>query len=185
MIIGISGPTASGKTTVAKLLEERASVFRTRYSDILIGIANERGLPHDKATLQDLFLSGREEHGEDFLAKAMEERVKELPYAMIAIEGNRRLTDIDMLKRVAEHKKEKLLLLFIDAPKETRFERYNHRLISNGKEPITEKAFETLESNGAEDELDELKTIFEKEGYIINSEISDPEEIYDIVKGLL
>lgn len=69
MIIGIAGPTAGGKTTIANLLEERAGAFRTRYSDILIGIANERGLPHDKPTLQTLFLSLKDEHGDDFLTK--------------------------------------------------------------------------------------------------------------------
>jgi len=185
MIIGISGPTASGKTTVAKLLEERASAFRTRYSDILIGIANERGLPHDKATLQSLYLSEREAHGEDFLAKKMEAHVQELPYATIVIEGNRRLVDIDMLKRIAESKKDTLLLLFIDAPKEVRFERYNHRLIANGEKPITAKAFDELEANGAEDEVDGLKTICEKEGMVINSEICTPEQIYEIVSKLL
>ena len=73
MIIGIAGPTAGGKTTIARLLEERNNAFRTRYSDILIRIANQKGLPHDKATLQNLSIAERIEKGEDFLAKEMED----------------------------------------------------------------------------------------------------------------
>lgn len=185
MIIGIAGPTAGGKTTIAKLLEERSGAFRTRYSDILIGIANERGLPHDKPTLQNLYLSEREKKGEEFLAKAMEEKVIELPYATIVIEGNRRLADIEMLKRIAKHKKEKLLLLFIDAPTEVRFARYNHRLIANGEQVISRDAFTTLESNGAEDELDDLRTLFTQEGTVIDASTNTPDEIFEIVKELL
>lgn len=185
MIIGISGPTASGKTTVAKILEEYAGAFRTRYSDILIGIANERKLPHDKATLQNLYLSERAEKGEDFLAKAMEAKVQEMPYATIVIEGNRRLADIDMLRRIAINKNEELLFLFIDAPKEVRFTRFNNRLTQSGETPITQEAFDELESNGAEDELDDIKAIFEKEGTVIDASTQTPEQIFEIIKELL
>lgn len=185
MIIGIAGPTASGKTTIARLLEEKSGAFRIRYSDILISIANERNLPTDKATLQNLYLTEREEKGEDFLAKAMEVKVQELPYVTIAIEGNRRLTDIEMLKRIAKAKEEKLVFLFIDAPKEVRFERFNQRLVSDGQSPATIEAFDTLESNGAEDELNDIKEIFEKEGTVIDASTHSPDEIFEMVKELL
>jgi len=185
MIIGIAGSTASGKTTIAKMLEERAGAFRIRYSDILIGIANDRGLPHDKATLQNLYLSERDIHGEDFLAKAMEAKVVTLPYATIVIEGNRRLADVAMLKRIAESKKEKLVLLFIDAPKKIRFVRYNNRLTQNGEKSISEEAFETLETNGAEDELPALKALFAKEGMVIDAHTNGPEETFAIVQKFL
>lgn len=115
----------------------------------------------------------------------METRVQELPYATIVIEGNRRLTDVDMLKRIALHKKEKLVLLFIDAPKEARFERYNHRLVQSGEQPITKKEFEELEKNGAEDEIDDLKAIFAQEGTVIDAEANSPDQIFEIVQGLL
>jgi len=62
MVIGIAGPTASGKTTVARMLEEHHGALRMRYSAILAEIARQRGLdPDDKATLQQLYLEGRKE----------------------------------------------------------------------------------------------------------------------------
>jgi cytidylate kinase len=182
MIIGIAGPTASGKTTIAVMLGNKTNAFRIRYSDILSTLAFERGLdPEDKSTLQNLFLSEREERGEDFLTRALEEKVKAADYPNIIIEGNRRLVDIDTLKRIAEYKNDRLLLLYIDASVETRFQRYNHRLEKHGEPMISMNDFMKLEHSGAEDELDELKTIFAKEGLLVNASSSTPEEVFDEV----
>jgi adenylate kinase family enzyme len=186
MIIGIAGPTASGKTTIAHMLGEKLGAFRIKYSDILSGIAFERNLdPEDKATLQNLFLSERETRGEDFLTKEMERKVMQSADTHIIIEGNRRLVDIDMLKRVAQAKKEKLLLLFIEASIETRFNRYNERLAYHDQAPISFDEFLELEQNGAEDELAQLRLIFQKEGALIDANKNTPEEIFQQVTRLL
>jgi cytidylate kinase len=186
MIIGIAGPTASGKTTIAHMLGEKLGAFRIKYSDILSGIAFERNFdPEDKATLQNLFLSERETRGEDFLTKEMEQKVLSVSYPNIIIEGNRRLVDIDMLKRVAKAKNDKLLLLFIEASLETRFNRYNDRLIYNNQPPISFEDFLKLEQSGAEDELSQLRAICEKEGALIDANKNTPEEIFKQVTNLL
>jgi len=186
MIIGIAGPTASGKTTIAHMLGEKLSAFRIKYSDILSGIAFERNLdPEDKATLQNLFLSERETLGEDFLTKEMERKVMSAEDDHIIIEGNRRLVDIEMLKRVAEAKHQRLLLLFIEASVETRFKRYNERLTYHDQAPISFDDFIKLEQNGAEDELAQLRAIFEKEGALIDANKNTPEEIFKQVTNLL
>lgn len=186
MIIGIAGPTASGKTTVARMLEEEYGAVRMRYSSILSEIALERGLdPNDKATLQGLFLTERETRGEDFLTKEMEERVGRINKDFIVIEGNRRLVDIDTLRRIAKTHNDSLTLLFIDASRETRFNRYNERLITQGEEPISFEAFTALESNDAENEIDDLKLIFEKEGLVINTDNQDAETVFKEVKTLI
>lgn len=186
MIIGIAGPTASGKTTIAHMLGEKLGAFRIKYSDILSGIAFDRNLdPEDKATLQNLFLSEREERGEDFLTKEMEQKVMQTKDANIIIEGNRRLVDIDMLKRVAKAKNERLLLLFIEASMETRFKRYNERLVYHDQAPITFDDFLKLEQSGAEDELVQLRSIFEKEGALIDANKNTPQEIFQQVTKLL
>lgn len=186
MIIGIAGPTASGKTTVARMIEEEYGAVRMRYSSILSEMAVERGLDgDDKATLQGLFLTERETRGEDFLTKEMEERVSRLKNDFIVIEGNRRLVDIDTLRRIASTHKDSLVLLFIDASRETRFVRYNERLIAQGEEPISFEAFTALESNDAEDEIDDLKVIFEKEGIVINTDDQNAEVVFEEVKALI
>jgi dephospho-CoA kinase len=185
MIIGIAGPTASGKTTVARMLQEHLGALRIRYSDILEEIAKERGLNTSKPTLQDLYMSESQTKGEDFLAKELEARVGTLPYPMIVIEGNRRLADIEMLKRISKSKREKLVLLFIEASKEIRFERYNHRMIKSGLPIISKEEFEILEAHDSESEIGELRAIFKKEGTIINADTPTPEEVFEIVRGLL
>ena len=182
MIIGIAGPTASGKTTIAHLLADNTDAFRIKYSDILSTIAFERGLDaEDKSTLQNLFLSERETRGEDFLSKELEKKVLSTDSPNIIIEGNRRLVDIDMLRRIAEAKNDRLLLLYIDASLEIRFQRYNSRLQKHNELPISFDEFMELERNGAEDELAQLREIFKKEGLCIDATNRNPEQVYEEV----
>lgn len=179
MIIGIAGPTASGKTTIAKMLEEKYDAMRLRYSNILSEIAEERGLdPEDKATLQELFLSEREKQGEDWLTTALEERALKSDKENIIIEGNRRLVDIDTLKDIANKKGDSLSLLFIDASPDVRFSRYNQRLQNHNEPEISREEFEKLEKNGAEDEIDDLKLVFEKEGLLINTDNNNADDVF-------
>jgi dephospho-CoA kinase len=186
MIIGIAGPTASGKTTVAKMLEERFGAFRIRYSSILSELAKERGLdPDDKATLQGIFLTEREAQGEDFLTKELEKRVLTVTNPFIVIEGNRRLVDIETLKRIAEKRGEKLLLLFIDASREARFLRYNHRLHAQGEPHVSFEAFTALEANAAEDQIDDIRMIFSRDGKIISTDNKNEDEVFKQVAELL
>lgn len=171
MIIGIAGPSASGKTTVAHLLEKEHSAVRMRYSALLSDMARERDLdPDDKETLQELYLSEREKRGEDFLAEEMYERVKLLHPNLLVIEGNRRKVDFQMLKKLAAERGENLLLIFIDASAETRLKRYNERMKRQGDEEVTMEAFEALEANDAENEIQDLKAVVEKEGLYINTD---------------
>lgn len=182
MIIGIAGPTASGKSTIAKLLEEKRGAFRIRYSMILSEIARERGEdPDDKATLQHIYLSQREIHGEDFLSKELERRVIENKSPLIVIEGNRRIVDITTLEDIAKRRKDNLMFLFIDAPIDVRFERYNNRLREHGEDPIPHEAFIELENNSAEDEIVALRDFFKKEGLLVDASILSPEEIFKLV----
>lgn len=186
MIIGIAGPTASGKTTIAHMLGKELDAFRIKYSDILSQIAFERGLDaEDKSTLQNLFLSERETHGEDFLARAMEERILSGRYQNVIIEGNRRLADIEMLRRLAYKRDDQLCFLYVDASVDTRFERYNNRLQQHDQPPITREAFDELERSGAEDELPPIRDIFSREGLVVTSDSKSPEEIFAEVKVYL
>jgi len=171
MVIGIAGPTASGKTTVANNLEELYGAVRVRYSAILAEIARDRGLdPSDKATLQKLYLEGRKTEGEDFLARKVIKQLVPITNDLIVIEGNRRLVDVDALRSIAAARDDELKLIFIDASVETRYNRYCDRLRELGDEPVMFKEFCTLEKNEAEAEISDLRSIFEKEGMIIDTD---------------
>lgn len=185
-IIGIAGPTASGKTTVARQLEEHLGARRIKYSDILIDLARERGLDaDDKATLQNLFLTEREVRGEDFLSRELEVRIASINAPYLVIEGNRRLADAAALRRFATLKKCPLLLLFIDASADTRFARYNRRLESSGAAAISRAAFDALEQNGAEDEIGALREMFTKDGMYIQTDVLEPEDVFTQISAYL
>lgn len=186
MIVGIAGPTASGKTTIADMLERDHGAKRLRYSMILADLAKERRLdPNDKATLQQLYLSEREQRGEDFLTNELATRVAYIDSPLIVIEGNRRLVDIETLRTIAHERKEKLKLIFIEASFEARLTRYNERLKLMGEEPITHEEFEKLERNAAENEIDNLREIFLQEGLCIDTSELTIEESMEKIKEFL
>jgi len=171
MIIGIAGPSASGKTTVAHLLEKKYSGVRMRYSAILSDLARGRGLdPEDKGTLQNLYLTERQSRGEDFLAEEMKSRVSLLHPSLLVIEGNRRLADVKMLKALAKERKEELLIIFVDAASEIRLKRYNERMEKQAAKAISAKDFTELEASDAEDEIAQLGEIAKKEGLYIHTD---------------
>ena len=186
MIIGIAGPTASGKTTVSNSLESTYGASRMRYSAILAEIAREKGLdPSDKATLQRLYLEGRKEQGEDFLAKEMLKRLEGVASDLIVIEGNRRLVDIDALRALARERDEELKFLFIDASVDVRLGRYNTRLTETNDTPISHDAFCTIEQTESERELAAIRDIFRAEGCVIDTDTLDAAQtMQQVVKYL-
>lgn len=186
MLFGIAGPTASGKTTVTNFLVEIYGAAQLRYSEILSEMAKERGLdPTDKATLQNLYITEREQHGEGWLAKEIAARTKQLPEAHLVIEGNRRKVDIETLKAVAMARQENWLFIFVDASPDTRFLRYNERLIRQGKPTIDRAAFDVLEQNPAEDEVNDLRTFAKSHGLYIDTDALNIEETLELVRSTL
>jgi len=182
MLFGIAGPTASGKTTVTEHIVSVYQAEHMRYSQILSEIAMERGLdPSDKATLQHLYVSLREERGEAWLSEVIAERAKAGSAEHLVIEGNRRQVDLETLAAVAQARHEDWVLIFIDASPNTRFKRYNSRLLRNGKTTITRAEFDVLEKNPAEDEVDDLRQYATKQGIYINTDQHSINEVKALV----
>ena len=170
MIIGIAGPTACGKTTVAKMLETEHNAYRTRYSEILATHSKALGRGTDKASLQQMYLEGREKHGESFVADLMREQLKSVTAELIVIEGNRRMVDLELLNSLSEERGEELKLLYIDASPKIRFTRYNQRQQDEGAPIISWEEFIKLEENPAEDELGLLRNKIKETGCVIDTD---------------
>ncbi len=181
-LIGIAGSTASGKTSVAANLEEKYGAWRMRYSAILADLADERGIPHDKASLQHLSTELRATHSEDFLTRLMRERVACSNADIIVIEGNRRMVDIKLLETLAKETGRTLTLLYIDADTESRFMRINGRLESEGKPPLTRDAFDTLENDECEEELPLVRTYIETHGTLLDTTSLSLEQVLEMVE---
>ena len=152
-LIGIGGSTASGKTALARKLIEHFSAVTNRYSHLLSDIATSHNIPTDKVSLQELSTKMRAEQGEDAIALLMNNWIRKQPNEVVVIEGMRRLVDITLLEAVAKETNRDWVFLFVDAPTEIRFERYNERLVHDGHAPISNDEFYSLDSHEAEAEL--------------------------------
>lgn len=176
MIIGLAGPTAGGKTTVAKHLEtvyKNQGVIRIKASDILLEIATGQNISPTKHNLQKLSTELREQHGEDFLSEKVKQRVIESPSAVIIVEGNRRLVDITALEEMATVRQDTLVLIFIDASVEERFKRYTSR----EGERVSFLQFQELENDECEKELPQLREYFRENGAVIDTTHMEMESV--------
>ena len=156
-LIGISGATASGKSTIAQGLIEHFKADTNRFSKILADLATTLTIPTDKASLQHLSTTLRETLGEDVLARGMCEWVKKNPTDTIVIEGIRRIVDCDLLSEVARSTGRTWTLLYIEVPYEERFRRINARLMQEGMLPLTPEIFHQLDTQECESELPTLQ----------------------------
>ena len=169
IIFGIAGPTASGKTTVAKHLAETLGAHRAKYSDILIDLAKARRLTIDKATLQAISNEVRAQNGNDYLGLMLWKRLETVETKTLVIEGNRLMDDMKFLERIAEEEGKDLVLIYIDADTDTRFARMNGRLKETGASQISRETFETLEADPCEEELPFVRDYIKRYGTVIDS----------------
>lgn len=152
-LIGIAGKTASGKTSLAQAIIEHFDAGTNRFSAVLATFTTTIGLGTDKKTLQEVSTALRKTFGENILAHGMATWVLEETSEYVVVEGIRRIADVRLLREAAEESDRKFILIFVDAPKETRFARYNERMKREGLSEVTTEEFHTLETREAEQEL--------------------------------
>ncbi|HXK37692.1 MAG TPA: AAA family ATPase [Candidatus Paceibacterota bacterium] len=121
-IIGITGPIAAGKGTIAEYFKERHNATLFRFSSSLFSIVEILGLPNDREHLSRLSRVLREGFGEDTLARALATQVEKSTAPLIIVDGVRRPDDVTFLERQPGFR-----LIYIDAPMETRFARMKLR----------------------------------------------------------
>ncbi|HMT01457.1 MAG TPA: AAA family ATPase [Candidatus Absconditabacterales bacterium] len=115
-IIGITGTLAAGKGTVVEYLQTKD--FK-HYSvrAYLTEILEEKGIEINRKTMTDLANHLRTEHGPAYVIDQLYEKAKEYGGKCV-IESVRTLGEIDSLRE-----KGSFLLLAVDAPIETRYDR--------------------------------------------------------------
>ncbi len=152
IIIGLTGEMASGKTTTASYLQEkhRASVYR--FSDILRDTLKRLHKENKRKNLQEVSTMFREIFGEDALAKAVAEDVKADSNRIIAIDGVRRLGDIEQLKRIEGFK-----LAYLEADLEVCHQRISKRNENMDDQGKTLSEFKKDRQREAEQQIRELK----------------------------
>lgn len=131
MIIAITGPISSGKGRVAEIFRDKGFVHHS-FSAEIRQVAKERGIEVNRKSLSKLGHDLRlESPHRSILAQRILDRIEketEQGNKRFVIEGLRDSDEIDLFRKHELEKPEmRFILIGVDAPQETRFERMRSR----------------------------------------------------------
>ena len=130
LILGFTGPIASGKEVAKKYIENNYGASSFKFSTILRNILDSIAVENNSHNIISLSTFLRQQYGEDILAKAIAKSVSDSLDDIIVVDGIRRLADIEYLKEVPG-----FVLIAIDAKPEIRYT----RSISRNENPGDDK----------------------------------------------
>ncbi len=149
IVVGISGPIAAGKTTLAKLLETKGFAY-TRFSLVIDNILKERGLELTRSNRQEVGIELNQTGRQRELATRTLKRVD--GHKMIVVDGLRFAADHSYF---VERFGLNFIHIFVDADGETREQRFVQR---NGTEDAADHAaFRTATRSDVEREVTMLR----------------------------
>ena len=120
LILGVLGEKFAGKDAVANYLVEKHGADHFRFSHILDDILKLLNLPVSRGNEIALGLGLREIFGRQVLAPAIVKRVQESKKSLVVVNGLR-------MDEVGEIKKVGGKIVYVTAPAELRFARYQNR----------------------------------------------------------
>ncbi|MBU5688923.1 MAG: AAA family ATPase [Candidatus Aenigmarchaeota archaeon] len=175
MIIGLTGTKGSGKSTVAEILKEKG-YFYVSLSSILKTELEKRGIKnYTVKDLQDIGNEIRKNYGRGELIKR----------ALIAAKGNNNIVidGVRNLGEVQEIKKSGGILIAVDAPIKTRFERFVKR--ENNIKTLEEfKLLDQSDRRGKEEYGQQVDKCIENADYLIINN-SDLEKLKEKIEEIL
>lgn len=176
LILGLVGPIASGKGTVAQYLKESHGASVYRFSTILRDVLERLHFEVSRENLQKLSSALRNSLREDILAKVMAEDTEKDNQDIVVVDGIRRWADIKHLR-----KKDNFILVGVDADPETRYKRLVKRAENKGDSAKTYEEFLEDEKQEADAEIpDILNQVSER---LDNNNYT--EELYKKIEDLL
>jgi len=152
IIIGLAGEMACGKGTVAKYIENKYNASSYRFSTMLRDVLKRLYIEEKRENIQILSTVLRQNYGENLFAKVMAEDVKKDSNEVIVIDGIRRLSDIEHLKKISEFK-----LIYVDADIKKCYERIIRRGENIDDNEKTFKEFEEEHLQESESQIKDLK----------------------------
>ena|SRR3989344_9626686 len=161
IILGLAGELAGGKGTVSKYIVEKYNGSSHRFSTVLRDVLDRLYLGQSRDNMQKLSTAIRKTFGEDTLAKVMVEDVKKDNHEIIAVDGVRRLADIEYLKKIPGFK-----LVYIDADIEKRFERIKKR---NENPDDAGKTFEQFKKDNEGEADAQIKNLKSEADYVMDN----------------
>lgn len=161
IILGIAGEIASGKGTTAKYLIERYEASTHRFSTSLRDVAKRMYLEESRGNLQKISTIMRENFSDDILSMVIYRDVANDQNQIVAIDGVRRMADIEFLKKLLEFK-----LVYIDASMENRYQ----RIIKRGENVDDDnKTFEEFEKDHEREAELQIKDLKNKADFVIDN----------------
>jgi len=139
LVIGLAGEIASGKGTVAKYLAQHHHAVEYKFSNILGDILNRVHLDKNRENFTNLSIGLRKYYGQDILAHALAEDVKEASDNIIVVDGVRRKADLKYLREL-----DNFIFVFIAADVKARYERLTAR---SEKQDDRTKTFEQFQKD--------------------------------------
>ena len=169
IILGIAGEIASGKGTTAQYLTEKHSASTYRFSTALRDLANRMYLEESRENLQKLSTIFRENFDDNILSMVIYKDVERDKGQVIAIDGVRRMADIEFLKRLPEFK-----LVYIDASMENRYQRITKR---GENVDDNSKTFEDFKKDHEREAELQIKDLKNKADFVVDNN-GTMEELY-------
>jgi len=146
IILGIVGKISSGKGTVAEYLQNKYNARVFGFSTPIRDTLNRLYIPITRDNMQKMSTILREAFNQDLFSRVIMEDVQRDSGKLIAIEGVRRMTDLEHLKSLPNFK-----LIRIVADEKNRYERLIKR--SQNLDDQNKTFEEFLEQEKAESEL--------------------------------
>ena len=176
IILGLTGEIASGKGTTAKYICEKHGGSSHRFSTMLRDIANRMYLEESRENLQKISTIFRENFFGDILSSVIAKDVENDKHEVIAIDGVRRLADIEYLKKLPGFK-----LVYIEADMKKRYERITAR---GENTDDTTKTFEDFKKDHEREAELQIKDLKNHADFVINNNGS-LEDLYKQVDEII
>ncbi len=169
IVVGIAGEIAAGKGTVAKYLIKKHKASTHRFSTALRDVAKRMYLEESRENLQKISTMMRENFSEDVLSIVIYKDVKNDDNQIVAIDGVRRMADIEFLKKIPDFK-----LAYIDTSMENRYERITKR---GENVDDNNKTFEKFQKDNEHEAELQIKDLKDKADFVIDNN-GTIEELY-------
>lgn len=121
-VIAFVGPIASGKGSAVKYLEKKYKASTYRFSTMLRDVLKRLYIEQNRKNLVKLSIVLRRNFGQDTLSKTMAEDISRDKNKLIIIDGARRISDLNHLKKLPNFH-----LIKVDADSKIRWQRLKKR----------------------------------------------------------
>lgn len=153
-VLVICGQMGSGKDTVCRIISDVTRVESFSFSTPLKDLLNRLYLSINRENLQNVSTALRECFSQDLLSQVLTQDIKNSKFALILLNGARRVDDLDHIRKEFDTK-----IIYIDAKPKIRYGRITQRREKVDDAKKTYKEFLKDSKREADLKVHELKNI--------------------------